>query len=155
MTGIAPVRDRFQRAACIVMLVGVCPALPSCAPDDTTGPPSDASTTEPAKDYFQGDKYLNETVTVTATVTKVFTPTSFELAAGQYGDNSLLVLSARSNTISKGDVVQVTGRVQEFSYDSYHDQYDLGDARMYNPYPKENVLIAQSVRVQTPHRTGK
>jgi hypothetical protein len=76
-------------------------------------------------------------------VTKVIPPGSFVLAGREYGDDSLLVVSAPKMDVQVAQQVDVTGVVRQFDYDVYVDDYDLGtDAGLYTEFDQEEVLIA-------------
>ncbi|MDY7088525.1 MAG: hypothetical protein SYR96_25905 [Actinomycetota bacterium] len=109
----------------------------------TTAPlrpsPEVGAVTDP---YFGNDDYIGRTVTLTATVTKVITDRSFVLTGNEYGDDSILVLSAPGIDAESGKQVTVTGVVSTFSYEHYLDDYGLGSADAYQEFDAEEFLVA-------------
>ncbi len=109
----------------------------------TTAPlrpsPAIGAITDP---YFSNDDYIGRTVTVTATVSKVITDRSFVLTGDEYGDDSILVLSAPGIAAERGRQVTVTGVVSTFTYGAYFDDYDLGGADSYEDFDAEEFLVA-------------
>ncbi|MEV4703170.1 hypothetical protein [Actinoplanes sp. NPDC049316] len=81
-------------------------------------------------------------VTVTAEVSKVITDRSFVLTGEEYGDDSLLVLSAPGIEAERGEEVTVTGVVGKFAYGAYFNDYDLGSADSYEDFDAEEFLVA-------------
>ena len=121
--------------------------------DDSAGPDQGADVEEITdNDYFsKADQFVGDTVTVSAAVTDVLTPQSFQLAGDEWGDESLLVTSAEQANVQEGTVVRVTGQVAEpFVYGKYANDYGLGDAALYDPYDGEKFLIAENVTTDVP-----
>jgi hypothetical protein len=113
---------------------------------DSEGPDQGADVEDITDDYFDNDEYVGQTVTVSAEVTDVIGPQSFELAGDDWGDESLLVTSANNTDVQEGNVVAVTGEVAEaFLYDTYAADYALGDPGLYTSYNEEKFLIADNV----------
>lgn len=123
--------------------------------EDTAGPETGADVEDVTEeDYFGSDDFVGETVTLSAEVTDVLSPRSFELAGDDWGDDSLLVLTQQQADVQEGDVIQVTGTVEEgFTYDDNVDPYALGDAGIYGAYDEENFLASATVdkTVETPN----
>lgn len=133
-------------------------ALAACGDDgdDSTGPDEGTDVEDVTENdrYFDDDEYVGDEVTVSAEVTEVFGPTSFELAGDDWGDDSLLVVSAEdAPDLTEGQVVQVTGTVREFVYADYEADYGLGDIDIYEPYASEKFLEASSVAASVPTET--
>ncbi|MEV4703166.1 hypothetical protein [Actinoplanes sp. NPDC049316] len=84
---------------------------------------------------------IGRTVTVSGKVTEVLTPTSFVMAADDFGDLPLLVLSRGRPGPAKGQTVTVDANVQKFSFDLYREQYDLTDRQAYAPFEEEKILV--------------
>lgn len=71
------------------------------------------------------------------------------------GDESLLVLSAENAAgIREGDVVQVSGIVEQFRPADYRDRYGLLDDGVHRTYSDEEFLVAQNVRQDVPVSSG-
>ncbi|MGB3231559.1 MAG: hypothetical protein WA944_22340 [Mycobacterium sp.] len=118
---------------------------------DSEGPDEGADVEDITDDYFDNDEYVGQTVTVSAEVTDVIGPQSFELAGNDWGDESLLVTSADNADVQQGNVVEVTGEVAEaFVYDTYAADYALGDPGLYITYNEEKFLIADSINKDVP-----
>ncbi|MDR7301574.1 hypothetical protein [Haloactinomyces albus] len=128
--------------------------LSACGGDETGGPETSADVGDITgqQAYFGGsDQFVGQRVTLSAEVTEVFTPTSFQLDAAEWGDDSLLVVSAQQrNNLRAGELVQVTGTVRSsFAYDQNADRYGLAaDAEVYSDYEGEKYLAASSVKQQ-------
>lgn len=98
-------------------------------------------------EYFGSDQFVGDDVMVSAVVTEVLGDTSFVLDGSEYGDESLLVLSAEEmDEIRVGDVVEVTGVVGEFVHADYREEYGLLDEGVYDLYVDEEFLLAQSLQ---------
>jgi hypothetical protein len=138
---------RTNRRTALVALI-CAPVLAGCgAGDDTAGPERgvDVGEIQEEQPYFQGD-YLGQQVTVSATVTRVLSPTGVELAGGDYGDDSLLVVTAEPTRVRAGDEVRATGTVGQYHrvldddpmqyglYEDYLTEAYLYDARL-EPVP--------------------
>ncbi|UQU62609.1 hypothetical protein COUCH_26720 [Couchioplanes caeruleus] len=137
-----------RRTPLIAVMVALPLMLASCGVGDgvevpTTAPlrpsPAVGAITDP---YFGNDDYIGRTVTVTATVSKVITERSFVLTGNEYGDDSILVLSAPGIEAEPGKQVTVTGVVRKFTYGAYFDDYDLGGADSYEDFDAEEFLVA-------------
>ncbi|MEU8230451.1 hypothetical protein AB0C12_12725 [Actinoplanes sp. NPDC048967] len=101
--------------------------------------PANGST---APDYFGTTDFIGRTVTVSGTVTRLITDTSFELDTREYGDDSLLVLCEPGRAVSAGDRVRISGNVQKFLYDVYAADHHLaGDAATYAEFTGERFLV--------------
>jgi hypothetical protein len=142
----------MKKAKARILLIPLLVALPvtaaSCGVGDgievpTTAPlrpsPEIGAITDP---FFSNDAYIGRTVTVTAEVTKVITDRSFVLTGDEYGDDSILVLSAPDIDAERGKEVTVTGVVRKFTYGAYFDDYDLGGADSYEDFDAEEFLEA-------------
>lgn len=105
--------------------------------------------------YFADNQYVGKKVTLSAEIGEVIGPTSFTLEAENFGDDSLLVVSAKNTTLSEDETVKVTGVVRTFEYADYVDEYDLeNDAALYEPFVGEEFLVAKSIDV-TPDTSSK
>ncbi|SMD24712.1 hypothetical protein SAMN05660733_07811 [Lentzea albidocapillata] len=77
------------------------------------------------------------------------------LDGSEYGDESLLVLSTENaDAIRKGDVVQVSGIVEQFRLADYRDRYGLLHDGVYRTYSDEEFLAAHNVRQNVPAPSG-
>jgi hypothetical protein len=93
-------------------------------------------------DYFGGPSYIGRTVTVTGTVTQVISDGAFMLDGKQYGDESLLVISAPAIDAQMDKQVTVTGVVREFGFEEWSDEYTLGEEPgRYIDFSGEEVLV--------------
>lgn len=126
-------------------------SLAACGNDDDTAGQESGTAVEDITEedqYFADDQYVGEQVTVSAEVEEVLSPQSFRLDGGDWGDESLLVVSApRAKDLQDDDVVQVTGTVREFTYDDYANEYGLDDPGIYDEYDEEEFIEASKVDV--------
>ena len=144
-----------RRRVRALLVAGALAALPfattACGDDETAAP---ETTTEAVDDdYFASEEFLGREVTVSAVVTTVLGDKSFVLDGSEYGDESLLVLSADEAggmDLQEGDVVEVTGTVEDFAYANYRDAYGLIDDGVYTTYGDEEFLAARSVEANVP-----
>jgi hypothetical protein len=101
--------------------VGLLPlTLSSCSYDDggTAGPEGSADVQDVTggQAYFTDDRFIGQQVTLSATVTSIVSPTSFVLNGREWGDDSVLVVSADDmGNLREDSVVQVTGTVKQFT----------------------------------------
>ncbi len=139
---------RAPRASWLVAAVAAAALPVSVVACDSAGPEKgvDVDDVTDGK-FFQSGKYVGQTVTVSADVKNVHTPTSFELDTAQWGDDSLLVVSGNPlKELSANDTIKVTGTVREFNYDQYVTEYGLAqDETLYEPYDNEQFLVAKNV----------
>jgi hypothetical protein len=124
-------------------------ALGACSGDEdipTTQPPATTEASPEIGDitdeYFGDASYVGKTVTVQGTVTALVGPSSFMLDGRQYGDDTLLVISAPAMDVEVGEQVDVTGVVRQFDYEIYKDGYGLSDPGLYGGFDGEEVLVA-------------
>lgn len=126
-------------------------SLAACGNDDDTAGPERGTSVEDITEedqYFADDQYVGEEVTVSAEVEEVLSPQSFRLDGGDWGDESLLVVSAQqAKDLQEDDVVQVTGTVREFTFDDFNNEYGLDDPGIYDEYDQEEFLVASKVEV--------
>ncbi len=124
-------------------------SIAACGDDDTAGPETGIDVqdiTEDDDQYFADDRFVGDRVTISAEVEEVLTPQSFRLDGGDWGDESLLVVSAaQAPDLQEDDVVQVTGTVRQFIYDDYADEYGLAEDDVYDPYAGEEFIEASTV----------
>lgn len=150
-------RDPASKWVTAGIIAAMALPLAACGDDDDdgAGPEEGADVEDITEDdaYFDNDEHVGEEVTVSAEVTEVLTPTSFELGGADWGDDSLLVVSAtEAPDLAEGQVVQVTGTVREFVYADY-EAYGLGEEEVYDPYGDEEFLEASSVDTSVPTET--
>lgn len=118
----------------------------SCA-DDSAGPEQGVDVEAITENYFDDNEFVGQTVTVSAEVSRVLSPQSFQLAGDDWGDDSLLVVSADNADVQEGEVVEVTGQVHDaFAHDSVAQDIDLAGPGLYGGYVGENYLAADTVR---------
>jgi hypothetical protein len=130
---------RIGRAAAACLLaVAAAGCVEQTAPTPVPVPPTGST----APDYFGTTDFIGRTVTVSGTVTRVITDTSFELDTREYGDDSLLVLCEPGRAVSVGDRERISGNVQRFLYDEYAAEHDLADdAAAYAEFTGERFLV--------------
>lgn len=140
-----PGRERLVGASCALLLLGTA----ACSDDGTAGPETGTDIEDITKDdaYFGDDRFIGETVTISAEVTDVLSPRAFVLNGRGWGDDSVIVLSAEDTFLAEENVVQVTGTVGTFAYADYQSDYGLADRDLYAPYLGEEFLVADEVRM--------
>jgi hypothetical protein len=126
-------------------------AMGACGADDPDPAAPDVPATSPeaspeigdiTADYFGGPSYIGRTVTVTGTVTQLISDGAFMLDGKQYGDESLLVISAPAIDAQMDKQVTVTGVVREFGFDEWSGEYALGEEPgPYIDFSGEEVLV--------------
>lgn len=140
------VSNRLRRGAAVLALA--CgPVLVGCgAEEDSAGPERGVTVDEIQEEqpYFEGD-YLGQQVTVTATVTKVLAPTSVELAGRDYGDESLLVVTAEPTEVTVGELVRATGIVGQYHLVIEDDPAQTGLYAEYNTEPYLHTATLEPV----------
>lgn len=109
-----PVARGIGRLTVICALV-VAPMTTACIGGDTAASERAVSVGDLQREqyFFEGD-HLGQTVTVSAAVSEVHGPHSFELSGGDFRDDTLLVMSDDPVEVIKEQVVRVTGTVGQF-----------------------------------------
>lgn len=131
-----------------VLLAGACGG-------DTAGPETGVDVediTDEDADFGEGDIVLGavgETVTISAEIADVLSPSSFTLEAPGL-ENELLVLSAAPAEVSEGDAVQVTGTVRRFAFAEFTEDFELGDRDLYEPFENQRFIQATNVDQRVP-----
>lgn len=141
-TGRAP--QWIAAAAAVVLPFSVA----ACGSDDTAGPETGTDVEDITEDdqYFASDEFAGQTVTISAEVEDVLSPKSFVLNGDDWGDDSVLVLSAQeAQDLQEDDIVQVTGTVKSFTYDDYAGDYGLAEPGLYEAYGDEEFIEATKV----------
>jgi hypothetical protein len=137
-----PFVDRTTPTARLVATAVLAAAvLGACGTEDDTAGPEQGVTVEEIQEpqYFYEGEYLGQEVTVSAAVTAVIDPRSFELAGEDYGADSLLVMTSAPAAVQEGQVVRVTGTVGQFHRLS-EDDYAPGTYDRYEKYETEAYL---------------
>lgn len=123
-----------------VLTVLTAVALTGCAEGTGGGEPGPGvgvAELEEPQNFYEGE-YLGRRVTVTALVTDVISPDSFEVGGAEYGEDSLLVMTVAADPPRVGEQVRVTGTVGQFhrlSEDDYAPgSYDRYEANETEPY---------------------
>ncbi|SER76398.1 hypothetical protein SAMN05216188_11567 [Lentzea xinjiangensis] len=155
--------DRTGRAGTATLVMGASAQLlfssVACADEPAQDDSAARQTTSAAgteqHEYFGSDQFVGDEVIVSAVVTEVLGKKSFVLDGGEYGDESLLVLSAENaDALRKGDVIQVSGIVERFRLADYRDRYGLLDDGAYRSYADEEFLVAQDIWQDVPASWG-
>ncbi len=147
-------RSRTPRPA--LRLLGLLPALSlvlgACGSGGTAGPEKGLAVEQlRERDLYDDglDTYVGRTVTVSAEVAQVVTPSAFEIA-GEGGPKPILVITTATTAprISDDSVVKVTGRVRELAIAEAERELgvDLDDAALAE-YVDEHVIVADVVEV--------
>lgn len=126
------------------MAVSVVGLLTACSGSDEGVTVNEIQESE---SYFEGD-HLGRQVTVSATVTEVLGPRSFELDGARYGDDSLLVQTPEPVVVEEGQVLRVSGTVGQFHRLSEND-YAPGSYDLYEDYETEPYLYEAAVETPT------
>ncbi|SFB43331.1 hypothetical protein SAMN05216266_11186 [Amycolatopsis marina] len=105
--------------------------------------------------YFANGDHLGEKVSVTAAVDVPLNERALVLNAGEYGDNSLLVLlDQKAPNFQEGDLVTATGTVENFTYEQFSEKYNLVQAAIYDGYTDEQFLNQATVEAAKDAPTG-
>lgn len=135
------------RNAAVVGALALLPfAAVGCAEDTTDEDTATVAEDDAQHEYFGSDQFVGDDVVVSAVVTDVLGDKAFVLDGSEYGDESLLVLSADLDGVRVGDVVRLTGIVGEFVHADYREEYGLFDEGVYDLFVDEEFLLAQSVQ---------
>ncbi|PRY20139.1 hypothetical protein [Pseudosporangium ferrugineum] len=127
------------RLAHIALLVGAIALQPAVAGCRATPPRADRAT--PVVSAVGERDVIGRTVTISGKIIDVLTPTSFVMAADDFGDLSLLVLSGGRPGLTKGQTLTFDGNIQKFSFAAYRDEYDLTDRQAYAPFEGEKIVV--------------
>ncbi|NYH52502.1 hypothetical protein HNR06_002091 [Nocardiopsis arvandica] len=119
-------------------------ALSACG-EDTAGGEQGTDVEDVQEDGGEGAD-VGSTVTVSSEVTEVLSSQSFRLeGADDWENDPLLVVSAGQANVSEGDVVEVTGTVEDFDYTTYSEDYELGDEGVYEDFDDQRFIVADQV----------
>lgn len=100
--------------------------------------------------YFDDPSFVGKPVSLTGTVTRVITATSFVVDARDHGDDSVLVLSRPRTDVVEGSTVAVDGRVEVFHYATFVDGFQLASEAQYRDFiGEEFVASAQPGAAET------
>ncbi|MFD0204133.1 MULTISPECIES: hypothetical protein [Saccharothrix] len=133
---------------------GVLALLPftatGCAGDDPSGEdaaqPITAVEDDAQLEYFGSDQFVGDEVVVSSVVTWVLGEKSLMLDGSEYGDASLLVLSPDGlGAVEEGDIVNVSGYVEQFVQVNYAEEYGVSDEGVYGLYVDEEFLLADHI----------
>lgn len=136
------------------VVAGVLALLPftvaGCADDDPSGDGAAQRTTavkdEAQLEYFGSDRFVGDEVVVSSVVTRVLGGKSLVLDGSEYGDESLLVLSPDGiGDVKEGDIVNVSGYVEQFTQANYAEEYGVFDEGVYDLYVDEEFLRADHI----------
>ncbi|NUT51477.1 MAG: hypothetical protein HOV94_29885 [Saccharothrix sp.] len=143
---------RLGRA--VVAVAGVLAALPitaaGCAGDgsygEDTAQPTTAVEDDAQLEYFGSDQFVGDEVVVSSVVTRVLGEKSLVLDGSEYGDESLLVLSPDGlGQVQEGDIVNVSGYVEQFVQANRAEEYGVFDEGVYDLYVDEEFLLADHI----------
>lgn len=136
-----------QKVTLSVATLVAAAGLVGCGRAESSGPEAGVTVNDllGSEEYFEGD-YLGRRVTVSATVSEVLAPRSFELDGVDYGDPSLLVQTPEPVVVEEGQVLRVTGTVGQFHRLS-EDDYAPGSYDLYEDYETEPYLYGATVEV--------
>ncbi len=142
-----PMARRAGLAAAAALTTALTAVLAGCRAEEQSAGPERGVDVEEIQEpqYFYEGEYLGQEVTVSATVTDVIDPGSFELAGESYGEDSLLVQTAAPTLVEVGQVVQVTGTVGQF-HRLAEDDYAPGTYDRYEKYETEAYLYDATVQ---------
>lgn len=139
------VQRRIGRLAAIGALV-VVPLVAGCGGGDTAGPHRGTTVDDLQQEqYFYQGNHLGRTVTVSAAVSEVRGPQSFELSGGDFGDATLLVVTSRPVEIVRGRTVRVTGTVGQLHHSFPAEKVPYIQRDLYTKYATEAYLYEASV----------
>jgi hypothetical protein len=127
-------------------------ALVGCGDDDRgAGPERGVTVDEVQEDqYFYEGEYLGQVVTVSGAVTEVISDRTFEIDGEDYGEDSLLVITAEPVTVAVGDVLRITGTVGQYHRVMESETPIYNESERYEKYETEAVLHDASVQPLPP-----
>lgn len=145
-----PSRPRpTTRIVTVAVAAALCSVvLGACSTQETAGPESGVTIEEiqEPQNFYEGE-YLGEQVTVSAEVTDVLDPSSFELAGREYGEDSLLVQTAAPTEVVQGQVVRVVGTVGQYHRFAEDEGVPPVQYDMYEEYETEAYLYDATAEV--------
>ena len=141
-----------RRSALTLLGLLLALGLGSCGSHESAGPERGA-TVEAIRErdlYDDGiDRYVGQTVTVSAEVAGIVTPSAFEIA-GEGGPDPILVITrpATATRITDDSMVKITGQVRELAIAEAERDLgvDLNDAALAT-YVDDHVIFAEKVEI--------
>lgn len=122
------------------------PLAAACGGSGSAGPEGGVSVADiQHEQYFYEGEYLGRTVTVTAAVSDVRGPRSFELSGGGYGEGTLLVVTSEPVEVEKGEVVRVTGTVGQFHISAPSEEVPYIQHDLYSKHETHSYLYDATV----------
>ncbi len=145
-------RTRRLRRTIGLLLLPAALTLGACGEAETAGPDKGVGVEQiRERDLYDDglDTFVGETVTVSAEVARIVTPSAFEIA-GEGGPKPILVITPPDTaaTITDDSVVKVTGQVREFAI--AEAERDLGvdlDDTALAAYVDDHIIVADTVEV--------
>jgi hypothetical protein len=122
-----------------------------CGDDRSAGPERGVTVDEVQENqYFYEGEYLGQVVTVSGAVTKTISNRTFEIDGEDYGEDSLLVITAEPVAVAEGDVLRVTGTVGQYHRVMESEEPIYNQSERYEKYETEAVLHDASVHPLPP-----
>jgi len=148
---MAPGTRRLRRTIGFLVLSPAL-ALGACGQAETAGPENGVGVEQiRERDVYDDglDRFVGKTVTVSAEVARIVTPSAFEIA-GEGGPKPILVITPPTTAAAIPDdsVVKVTGQVRELAIAEV--ERDLGvdlDDTALATYIDEHIIVADTVEV--------
>jgi hypothetical protein len=130
------------------MAVAVFALIAGCGDDDRSAGPERGITVDEVQEdqYFYEGEYLGQVVTISGAVTAVIGERTFEIDGEDYGEDSLLVITAEPGAVAVGDVLRITGTVGQYHRVMESEQPIHNQSELYEKYETEAVLHNASVQ---------
>lgn len=143
---VHPMTCKIGRLSVIGVFV-VVPLAAACGGgDDTAGPVSGIAVGDIQHDqYLYQGKYLGRTVTVSGPVSDVRGSSSFELAGGGYGKDTMLVMTGQPVAVVRGQLVRVTGTVGQYHHSAPSERVPYIQRDLYTRHETEAYLYDATV----------
>lgn len=119
-----------------------------CGGDEQSAGPEQGVTVDEVQEnqYFYEGEYLGQVVTVSGAVTETISDRTFEIDGEDYGEDSLLVITAEPVAVAEGDVLRITGTVGQYHRVMESEEPIYNQSERYEKYETEAVLHDASVQ---------
>ncbi len=138
-------RRVLGRVAVGLGVLAAVPVVAACG-GDTVAPNQSVTVDDlQGEQHFYEGKYLGRTVAVSAEVSAVHGPSSFELSGGDFGDEELLVVTTRPVEVVRDSAVRVTGTVGQLHRSDPSQQVPYVQRGLYTEHQTEAYLYDATV----------
>lgn len=128
------------RTVAIVLWAGV--VLAGCTAPEEPVPPA---ASVPGPHSTMASAHPGDRVVISVAVSAVLTTDSFLVYDVGLPEDGLLVLGDAPRGLRRPDLVRISGVVEQFHYDRFTGEYDLGNPTWYEDYDDRKVVLADRV----------